>query len=207
VEPTIEDFIPDWLQGYLNTLADDERKDFLSKYEDVVHQTLGQLQSVPLNKYSDGTEEGHLLVRLGKSNVFVNVKKSVWTTAKYAGPLILAVAVSPALLAYLGITAAMMPHLTVGATASAIAALCGAFEKLSPSELDTYQAVAAAIQRNRNRVLGNAGADIREIRESFKLDRDLFPPNDLESMLNQLVTKQVLKKDVATGVEQIFLAF
>jgi hypothetical protein len=206
MESELDDFIPTWLQVYLNTLGDSKRKDFLSKYEQAIHQTLDQLQNVPVNSVNDGAESGHLSVRLGKSNVFVNVKKSVWTALKYAGPLTLAAAVSPAVLAYLGITAAMVPHVTVGATASTIAALCGAFKKLSPSELDTYQAVAEAIERNRMRMLGNLGADFEDVKKSFALDRDLFPPKDLKAMLDQLVTKEVLKKEVL-NVEQYFLVF
>lgn len=203
----VEDFIPAWLNDYLKTLKEDERKDFLRRYEEVVGQTLDQLQNVPVNTVTDSTEPGHFSVRLGKSSVFVNVKKSVWTALKYAGPLTLAAAVSPAVLAYLGITAAMMPHVTVGATASTIAALCGAFKKLSPEELDTYQAVAEAIERNRARILANLGADLSEVQKSFQLNRDLYPPNDPKAMLEQLVAKEVLKKEVLGGVEQYFLVF
>jgi len=203
----IKEFVPPWLDAYLDTLEESESKDFLSKYEGAVHEALEQLQSLPVNAHSDGTEEGHYSVRLGNTNKFLNLNKAVWTTAKYAGPLIMAAAISPALLAHLGLTAAMMPHITLGTSGSAVAAICGAFSRLDSAELDTYQAVVAAIERNKNRVLGNSGADIREIRESFKRDRDLFPPKDLEPMLEQLEKKLVLKKEVIGGVQQYFVAF
>jgi hypothetical protein len=203
----ISEFIPDWLQTYLDNLPENERKNFLLKYEHAVHQALKQLEDIPLNIQTDGTEMGRLNVRFGHSDVFFNVKNSLWTAVKYVGPVMLAVAVSPALLAHLGITAAMMPHATVASTASAVAALRGAFQKLDPAELDTYQATAAAIERNRNRVLANSGADLREVEATFNLDRDLVPPTDLKATLDQLVAKQVLKFAVIGGVGQYFLTF
>jgi len=78
---------------------------------------------------------------------------------------------------------------------------------LEPMELDTYEAVAAGIERNRKRVLANSGASIEDVRKSFDLNGDLFPPKDLAAMLNQLVEKKVLERKVEGGVEQFFLAF
>ncbi len=203
----IKDFIPLWLQHHLDSLGAEERKQFLSIYEEAVQQALVRLQDVSVNKHSDGTEEGHFSLRLGSKEYFVNVKKAVWTAAKYAGPLIMAAAISPALLAHFGLTAAMMPHISLGTAGSAVTALYGAFSKLSPSELDTYEAVAAAIERNKNQVLANSGADFRDVQESFRRHRNLFPPTDLHPMLEQLVSKLVLEKKVVGGIEQYFLAF
>ena len=203
----ISDFIPDWLQTYLDSLPENERKDFLPKYEHAIHQALKQLETLPLNIQSDGTEMGNLNLRIGHSDVFFNVKNSLWTALKYSGPVMLAVVVYPPLLAHLGITASMMPHATVASTVSAVAALRGTFQKLDPAELDTYQAAAAAIDRNRNRVLANSGADLRDVEASFNLDRALFHPADLKATLDQLVAKQVLKFAVIGGVGQYFLTF
>lgn len=205
--PYFLDFFPEWLQLYLGSLDENERKDFLAQYEEAFRESMAKLESVPVNLHRDGTEEGEFSVRVGDSDVFVNVKKAVWTTAKYAGPLILAAAISPALLVHLGITAAALPHLSVGTTASASIALYQSFAKLSPSELDTYQAVAVAIQRNKNRILANSGASIEDVRESFRRDAELFPPQDLRPTLDQLVAKFVLEKKVIGGVEQYFIAF
>jgi hypothetical protein len=203
----VDEFIPGWLEGPLKKLDPADRQQFLAEYEAAVRDGLQRLEKVPVNLHRDGTEEGHFSLRLGSSDYFLNVKKAVWTAAKYAGPLIFVAAVSPALLAYLGITAATMPHVTAGATGSAGLALYGAFSKLDPAELDTYTAVAAAIERNKNRVLANSGASVGDVKESFQKDSSLFPVTDPHPVLEQLVSKLVLEKKVLGGVEQYFLAF
>ncbi len=203
----IDEFIPSWLEGELKKLDPADRKQFLTEYEEAVRDGLQRLENAPVNRYRDGTEEGHFSLRLGSTDYFLNVKKAVWTAAKYAGPVILVASLSPALLAHLGLTAASMPHVTAGTTGSAAAALYGAFSKLDPAELDTYAAVAAAIQRNKNRVLANSGASLEDVKESFKKDSSLFPVADPHAILEQLVSKLVLEKKALGGVEQYFLAF
>jgi hypothetical protein len=198
------EFVPPWLESYLCGLQEAERDEFLLKYEEAFLETLQSLEELPLNAFRDGSEAGHYSIRIGKSGVFVNLRSALWTATKYAGPVAVAAIVSPALLAALGIA---IPHLTAAATASSAALLYQAFAKLQPMELDTYEAVAAAIERNRNRMLGNSGASIDEVRRSFDLNGDLFPPKDLAAMLNQLVEKKVLDRKVLGGVEQFFLAF
>jgi hypothetical protein len=198
------EFIPPWLETHLGTIPEAEREKFLHDYETALVETLQLLEKLPLNQFKDGSEEGHYSIRIGKSDVFVNLKSALWTATKYAGPVAVVAIVSPALLAALGIA---VPHLTAGATASSAALLYKAFAKLQPMELDTYEAVAAAIERNRKRVLANSGAAIEDVRKSFDLNGDLLPPKDLPAMLNQLVDKKVLDRNVEGGVEQFFLAF
>jgi hypothetical protein len=197
-------FFPPWLKKYLGELGEAERNEFLVKYEDAFHQSVQSLTPLLLNSFEDGTGPGHYTIRIGDSDLFVNLNSAFWVTVKYVGPVILAAAVAPALLIHLGITA---PHLTAAGGASAAALLYKAFAKLQPMELDSYQAVAAAFERNKNRVLGNSGASVDEVRESFRLDGNLFPPQNLEAMLDQLVNKGVLEKKVLGGVEQFFPAF
>ena len=197
-------FFPPWLKSYLGGLGEAERNEFLVRYDDSFHESVEILTPLPLNSFRDGSESGSYSVRIGNSDLFVNLNTAFWTTAKYVGPVILAAAVSPLLLIHLGITA---PHLTAVGGASAAALLYKAFAKLQPMELDSYQAVAAAIERNKNRVLANSGASLDEVRESFRLNGDLLPPKSLEAMLDQLVDKKVLERKVLGGVEQFFLAF
>ena len=197
-------FFPPWLKSYLGELGEAERNDFLVKYEDAFHQSVQTLTPHPLNSFKDGTGPGHYSFRIGNSDLFVNVTSAFWVTVKYVGPVILAATVAPALLVHLGIAA---PHLTAAGGASAAALLYKAFAKLQPMELDTYQALAAAFERNQNRVLGNSGASVDEVRESFRLDGNLLPPKDLKAMLDQLEKKGVLEKKVLGGVEQFFPAF
>jgi hypothetical protein len=198
------DFVPRWLETHLDGLQQAEREEFLRKYEEAFLETLQSLEKLPLNAVRDGSEPGHYSFRIGKSDVFVNLRSALWTATKYAGPVAIVAIVSPAVLAALGIA---VPHMTAGATASSAALLYQAFAKLQPMELDTYEAVAAAIERNRKRVLANSGASIEDVRKSFDLDGDLFPPKDLAPMLDQLVKKKVLERKVLGGVEQYFLAF
>jgi hypothetical protein len=197
-------FFPPWLKSYLGEMGEAERNDFLVKYEAAFHESVDTLTPLPLNSFRDGSEAGHYSIRIGDSDLFVNLNSAFWVTAKYVGPVILAAAVAPALLVHLGITA---PHLTAAGGASAAALLYKTFAKLQPMELDSYQAVAAAFERNKNRVLGNSGASVEEVRESFRRNGDLLPPKNLEAMLDQLVNKGILEKKVLGGVEQFFPAF
>jgi hypothetical protein len=95
-------------------------------------------------------------------------------------------------------------HLTAAGGASAAALLYKTFAKLQPMELDSYQAVAAAIERNKNRVLANSGASLEEVRESFRLNGDLLPPKSLGAMLDQLVNKGVLEKRCSEALNSSF---
>jgi hypothetical protein len=136
----------------------------------------------------------------------VNLKEAVWTTAKYGGPLLLASAFAAPLLAVAGITVAAA-HITLGTGASAGFALYEAFSRLNEDELDVYKAVAAAIERNKNRVLENEGADFKQVEHSYTLDKDLVPPLDLPAMLEQLEKKKVIESKVIGTVKQYFLSF
>jgi hypothetical protein len=202
----LEQFIPLWLRNYLSTLGKAERDRFLSQYREAVLQMLEQLEKLPMNQLHDGTERGKFSTRIPGTNSFVNLKEAVWTTAKYGGPLLLASAFAAPLLAVAGITVAAA-HITLGTGASAGFALYEAFSRLNEDELDVYKAVAAAIERNKNRVLENEGADFKQVEHSYTLDKDLVPPLDLPAMLEQLEKKKVIESKVIGTVKQYFLSF
>ena len=202
----LQQFIPSWLQSYLAGLSEADRKKFIQNYESALEEMLLKLSELPANRFADGTEQGKFSVHIPGTNKFVNLKSAIWTSAKYAGPLVLAGVLAPPLLGVLGISAASA-HLTVGGGASAGYALYQAFSQVDDFEMDTYRAVAAAIERNKNRILENEGASEAQVRESFGLDRDLMPPSNLPATLEQLEKKKVIEKKVVGGVEQYFLAF
>ena len=204
-DDAFEQFIPSWLKNYLGKLSEKDREEFLTKYRESVKQMFEQLEKLPLNKLQDGTERGKFSARIPGTNNFVNVKEVVWTTAKYGGPLLLASAIAAPLLAVVGIT--VSAHLTLTTGASAGLALYESFSRLNQDELEVYQAVAAAIERNKNRVLENEGADIKQIEHSYTLNRDLVPPRDLPAMLEQLEKKKVIESKVIGTVKQYFLSF
>jgi hypothetical protein len=199
-------FIPPWLKSYLDRLGEADRKKFLQDYEAALEGTLHKLSELPANQFDDGTERGKFSVRIAGTKTFVNLKSAIWTSAKYAGPLVLASVFAPPLLGVLGISVASA-HVTVGGGASAGYALYQAFSRLDDFEMDTYKAVAAAIERNKNRVLENEGATEAQIMKSFGNDPDLMPPSNPRATLDQLEKKKVIEKKVIGGVEQYFLAF
>ena len=201
----LNEFIPPWLQKYLQGLSNDEREHFLVEYRAGLRELLRRLEDSPMNRWTDATERGKFSARIPGTNKFVNLNSALWTAAKYGGPLLLATAFFAPLVGVLGITVgAKMTLTTVG---SAGAALYQAFASLNPIEMDTYVAVAAAIERNKNKVLENTGASLEQILRSFKLDKHLSKPHDPEAMLKNLVDKKVLAHDATSGVEQYFLAF
>jgi hypothetical protein len=201
----LKEFIPPWLQKYLEGLSSDERDRFLLAYHSGMRELLELLAASPMNQGADGTERGKSSARIPGTNKFVNLKSSLWTAAKYGGPLLLASTIAAPLFGLLGITVAAQVTLTTIGSASA--ALYDAFASLNPIEMDTYLAVAAAIERNKNKVLENTGASLPQILQSFKLDKQLSKPHDPEAMLKNLVDKKVLAHDASTGVSQYFLAF
>ncbi len=203
----LQQFIPPWLQSYLAGLTEADRKKFLQDYEAAIEEILQKLSELPANQFADGTERGNFSVHIPGTNKFVNLKSAIWTSAKYAGPLVLAGVLAPPLLGVLGISVASA-HLTVGGGASAGYALYQAFSQLDDFEMDTYKAVAAAIERNKNRVLENEGASEDQIKASFGLDRDLMMPfSGLPTTLAQLEKKKVIESKVIAGVNQYFLSF
>jgi hypothetical protein len=201
----LTEFIPPWLQKYLQELGGDERDRFLVAYRAGIRELLQRLEASPMNQVADGTERGKYSARIPGTNKFVNLRSSLWTAVKYGGPLLLASAIAAPLVGLLGITVGAKVTLTT--VGSAGAALYDAFASLNPIEMDTYLAVGAAIERNKNKILENSGADLAQILQSFKLDKQLSKPHDTEAMLKNLVDKKVLSLDATTGVPQYFLAF
>jgi hypothetical protein len=200
-------FIPPWLHRYLAGFSEADRGKFLIDYESALEAMLQKLSELPSNQFADGTERGKFSVHIPGTNKFVNLKSAIWTSAKYAAPLVLAGILAPPLLGVLGISAASA-HLTVGGGASAGYALYQAFSSLDDFEMDTYDALAAAIERNKNRVLENEGASEDQIKASFGLDHDLMmPASGLPAILAQLEKKKVIERKVIGGVEQYFLSF
>ena len=197
------DFFPGWLRTEVGKMEEPDCSVFLAKYEEAFRETLDKIQALPLNKVGDEDEPGRSSTRIGKTH-FINIKSAVWTTTKYAGPVALAVLFSPALLLHIGVT---IPPATIATGASAGTLLFNAFAHLQASELDTYQAVAAAIDKNACRVLGNRGASQQDIEDAFKNNSSFMRPTNLGALLDQLVAKKVLEKKVEGGVEQFFLAF
>jgi hypothetical protein len=196
---------PRWLQTYLQGLGSDDRDQFLVAYRTGIREILERLEASPLNQVRDGTERGHFSVRIPGTNKFINLKSSLWTFVKYGGPLLLTTALAAPLVGLLGITVGA--PVTISTIGSAVAALYNAFASLNLIEMDTYLAVAAAIERNKNQTLTNTGVSLPQILKSFKLDKQLSKPHDPEAMLKNLVDKKVLTYDAATGVAQYFLAF
>lgn len=205
-EHELNDFLPDWLQKHLETLPSTEREQFLAEYRTGIQDLLNKLESLPLNQVPDGTERGQFSARIPGTNIFIHLKSSLWTAAKYGGPLLLASSLAAPLVGALGITVAAPKIIsTVG---SAVAALYQAFAKLKAIEMDTYLAVAATIERNENQRFKPHGASLPQILATFKREKkNLEKPNDLEAMLNSLVEKKVLTRKVDTGTERYYLAF
>ncbi len=205
-EYKLDDFLPTWLQGYLENLPTLERERFLAEYDAGIQDLLKQLEEVPLNKVQDGTERGNYSVKIPGTNIFINLKSSLWTLAKYGGPLLLASSLAGPLLGPLGITFATPKILsTVG---SAVAALYQAVTELNATEMDTYLAVAATIEHNKIQRFDPAGASLPQILDSFDRNKhSLTQPRDLKAMLSSLVEKKVLARNVETGTERFYLAF
>jgi len=205
MDDEFDEFIPPWLQKYLETLSDQERERFLLEYRAGIQTLLEQLDASPMNQVADGTERGKFSARIPGTNKFINLRSSLKTVVIYGGPLVLATAIAAPLVGVLGITVGA--KVTFSTVASASGALYNAFASLAPMEMDTYLAVAAAIERNKNRILENSGASVAQVMESFKRDKQLLRPDDPEAMLKSLVEKKVLTFDTASGVPQYFLAF
>jgi hypothetical protein len=201
----LNEFMPPWFQEDLKHLDENSRKRFLAEYEAAIEQLAAKLESLPINKVSDGTERGKSSVRIPGSNKFINLKSTLWTLVKYGGPLVLASTIAAPLLAAVGITLA--GTVSLGTAGSAVAALYGTFASLNSVEMDTYLAVAAAIERNKMRILGNSGASLAQVMQSFERDKELMRPDDPEAVLKDLVDKKVLTQDASTGLSQYFLAF
>ena len=117
----------------------------------------------------------------------------------------LASTIAAPLLAAVGVTLA--GTVSLGTAGSAVAALYGTFARLNSVEMDTYLAVAAAIERNKMRILGNSGASVAQVMQSFERDKELMRPDDPAAVLKDLVDKKVLTQDASTGLSQYFLAF
>lgn len=201
-----DDFLPDWLQNQLDTLPSTEREQFLAEYRNGIQDLLKKLGSLPLNQVPDGTERGQFSARIPGTKAFINLKSSLWTLAKYGGPLLLASSLAAPLVGALGITVAA-PKI-ISAVGSAFAALYQAAEKLEAIEMDTYLAVAATIERNENQRFKPHGASLPQILATFEREKkNLEKPNDLEAMLGSLVEKKVLNRKVDTGTERYYLAF
>jgi len=206
-ENDLQDFLPPWLEQYLGKMDAQQRAQFLLQYGDAVQQMLSKLEDLPFNQVQDGSERGTFNVRIpGSDNKFVNLKELIMATAKYGGPLLLASAFAAPLLALVGIKVAAA-HLTLSTGSSAGFALFEAFSRLNEDEMEVYQAVAAAIERNKNKVLGNQGASIKDVEESYRLDPKLLPQGDLPGMLKQLEKKKVIKGEMVGGILQYFLSF
>jgi hypothetical protein len=206
-EYKLSDFLPSWLQDYLRNLPSSERERFLAEFDAGVQELLKSLAILPLNQVPDGTERGKLSLRIpGTTRTFINLKLSLWAFAKYGGPLLLASSLAAPLVGSLGIAIAAPQILsTIG---SAAAALYQAVAKLNAIEMDTYLAVAAAIDRNNNQGVKPASASLEQILKSFRLDKkNLEKPHDLAAMLSGLVAKHVLVNDVSTGTDRYSLAF
>lgn len=201
----LADFFPSWLDEHLRKLTPEERDRFEGEYQSGVIEMLKELEKLPLNQFSDGADHGTFNVRVGKKNIFINLKDVSWTAAKYGGPLVLACIFAPALLAQIGI---VVTHPTIMAgIGSSVAAVYKSFAALNASEMDTYSAVAAAVSRNAFRALGNQGASLDEVEESFRRDKSLMKPHSLLPMLNQLKSKRVIESKVFGGIDQYFLSF
>jgi hypothetical protein len=199
------DFFPPWLDKYLHDLPPEERDQFEKDYQSGVIEMLKELEKLPLNQFSDGADHGTFNARLGNTKFFINLKEVSWTAAKYGGPLVLACIFAPALLAQIGI---VVTHPTIMAgLGSSVAAVYESFAALNASEMDTYSAVAAAVSRNAFKILGNQGASLEEVEESFRRDKSLMKPHSLLPMLNQLKDKRVIESKVLGGIDQYFLSF
>jgi hypothetical protein len=201
----IHEFMPLWFEEDLKHLDETARKQFLSEYESAIQELAEKLESSRLNQGADGTERGTLSVRIPGTTKFVNLKSTLWTLVKYGGPVVLASTVAAPLLAAVGVTVA--GTISLSTAGSAVAALFGTFANLNSVEMDTYLAVAAAIERNKMRILGNSGASVAQVMESFQLDKNLMRPDDPQAVLKDLVEKKVLTQDASTGLSQYFLAF
>jgi hypothetical protein len=201
----LKPFIPPWLRAYLDKLSEEQRQKFLTEYAGAIRSLIQRLAASPVNEGPDDLQRGKFSARIPGTNKFLNLKSSLWTALKYGAPLALAASLAPPLLAVLGI--AVGSHVTLATVAGAGKALYDAFASLNPMEMDTYSAVAAAIERNKNKTLENSGASLPQIMESFQLDKQLLRPQDPEAMLKNLVDKKVLTQDASSGVSQYFLAF
>lgn len=201
----IHEFMPPWLEKDLERLDECGQKKFLADYESALQELGEKLQSSPLNQSDDGTERGKLSVRIPGTTALFNLKSGLWTLVKYAGPLVLAGTIAAPLLAAVGVTVGGTVSLSTAG--SAVAALYGAFARLNPVEMDTYLAVAAAIERNKTTILINRGASLEQVVESFRRDRQLMRPDDPAAVLKELVEKKVLSYDASTGLAEYFLTF
>src|SRR6185312_5150095 len=141
-ENDLQDFLPPWLEQYLEKMDAQQRAQFLLQYGDAVQQMLSKLEGLPFNQVQDGSGRGTFNVRIpGSDNKFVNLKELIMATAKYGGPLLLASAFAAPLLALVGIKVAAA-HLTLSTGSSAGFALFEAFSRLNEDEMEVYQAVA-----------------------------------------------------------------
>ncbi len=201
----LDEFIPPWFEKDLAHLHDAARKQFLTEYESAIEQLAAKLEALPMNQVSDGTERGKSSVRIAGTNKFINLKSTLWTVVKYGGPVVLASTIAAPLLAAVGITVA--GTVSLGTAGSAVAALFGTVANLNSVEMDTYLAVAAAIERNKMRILSNSGASVAQVMESFGREKELLRPDDPQAVLKDLVEKKVLTQDASTGLSEYFLAF
>jgi hypothetical protein len=162
----INQFISPWLQEDLKKLDSNARKEFLVQYESAIQELLEKFEKSPMNQGATGQRK--CSVRIGGTK-FLNVKSTLLTLVNYGVPLVLAGTIAAPLLAAVGITVAGTVSLTTAG--SAVAASYGTCASLNSVEMDTYLAVAAAIEQKKMTLLVNSGATVNV--DSFKRDKQL----------------------------------
>jgi uncharacterized protein YpuA (DUF1002 family) len=194
----MDEFFPDWLKEQLARVDDQHRKQFLENYESAVKELLKNLESLPMNEVDDGTGRGKLQAIIPGTNISFNIRSSLWTLAVYGATLVLAGTVAAPVLATVGVT--LSGTIALSSVVTAIKAVKDAFAKLNSVEMDIYNAVLAAIDRNRMKVLrSTGGATLEQVLESFKLDKELMRPDNPRAVLDDLAGKKVLTRSASGG--------
>ena len=197
-------FLPPKLKNRVKALNQKEQIKFLDEYSKAVKNVVTQLGKHRVNKYQKTQTQSSIRIP-GTEGTFINLETALKTAAGIAVPLVASAAIFSAPLAAIGIVTSSA--VTFSSVSSGATALVRAFKKLAADEIDTYSAVAEAIRRNGYRALGTRGATLEQIRKSFRDDKDLMEPQDLDKMLSQLDKKGVIKGKVEGGKQQYFLAF
>jgi hypothetical protein len=200
-EKELNDLIPDWLRQYLNSLPDREREQHLTRYCELIQQLAGQLSQSQVIK--PDAQQGQFSIKLG-GNTFFNLKEGLKEVVKVGGAVLFASVIGGPLV--LGIPIA--EGMSWAGIGGAVAGLAQNLSTLNPDEMDTYKAVAIAIDGNKMKVLGPEGATLKQVEDVFvQKKKTLSRPDDVKAIVDILVEKKVLHRETRGGSVEYFVSF
>jgi hypothetical protein len=191
-------FFTEEIKAALARLDTEARAAAERDYLQAIREALKQLEQHPANAGDGGIEPGELHVKVpGTERYFFSIKQAL---------LSLTVSVVPAAAVTLLVPPLVVLKLVPSVVSAGKAVWDAAAALKSETDLDVYVAVVAALERNKLRTLGGAGATLDDIKESFRRQAK-DPPGNLTDKLTDLCKRAVLKKDTSSTVTEYYKGF